>query len=65
VGAFVDRIVKEILKIPENIQVEALFPIGYEFEKPRTRKMKIDIDRILYFNEYKNKNMNKIKKLNV
>jgi len=65
VGAFVDRIVKEILKIPENINVEGLFPIGYEFERSRTRKMKIDIDRILYFNDYTNKKMKKPKKLDV
>lgn len=65
VGAFVDRMVKEILKIPEEIHVEALFPIGYEFAKPRTRKIKIDMDRILYFNEYKNKKMKKVKRLDV
>jgi nitroreductase len=65
VGAFVDRIVKEALRIPEDINVEALFPIGYGFRKSSRRKMKIDIDRILYFNEYQNKKMKKIKKLDV
>jgi len=65
VGAFVENMVKRALKIPENINVEALFPIGYEFEKKRTRKMKIDLDNILYFNEYKNRKMKKIKTLEV
>ena len=65
VGYFVEKLVKEALKIPENINVEALFPIGYEFEKSRTRKIKIDIDRILYFNKYGNKKMKNPKKLDV
>lgn len=65
VGYFVEYMIKEILTIPEDIQVEAVFPIGYEFDKPKTRKEKIDIDNILYFDEYKNKKMNKIKKIDV
>lgn len=64
VGHFVEEIVKRVLKIPEDIQVEALLPIGYEFrkEKPKT---KINIDHVLYFNEYSNKRMRKIPKMEV
>lgn len=65
VGAFVERLVKKALDIPEKIDVEAMFPIGYEFEKPKTRKIKIDLDNILYFNRYGNKKMKKIKTLDV
>ena len=65
IGCFVEKLVKETLKIPEKIQVEALFPLGYEFEKQRTRKIKIDIDRILYFNKYGNKKMKNPKKLDI
>jgi nitroreductase len=65
VGYFVDSIVKKILKIKKDIDVEALFPIGYEFEKKRTRKMKIDLDNVLYFNSYGNKKMKNPKKLDV
>ena len=65
VGYFVEEQIKRELKIPDNIQVEALFPIGYEFQKQKTRKTKIDIDRILYFNKYKNKKMKNPKKLDV
>ena len=65
IGAFVDNLVKEILKIPEEINVEAMFPVGYEYEKPKTIKAKINIDNILYFDEYKNKKMNHIKKIEV
>ncbi len=64
VGYFVEEIIKRELKIPDKVQVEAVFPIGYEYLKPRKR-LKIDMDRILYFNTYKNKRMKKIKKLNV
>jgi nitroreductase len=65
VGQFVDNLVKEILQIPADINVEAIFPIGYEFEKLQTIKPKIDLDNILYFDEYKNKKMKNIKKLDV
>jgi len=65
VGYFVEEQIKRELKIPENIQIEAVFPIGYEFEKAKTRKIKIDMDRILYFNKYKNKKMKNPKKLDV
>jgi nitroreductase len=52
VGYFYEDKIKKELKIPEGVQVEAVFPIGYEFEKPKTRKLKIELDRILYFNKY-------------
>jgi len=57
VGYFVEEHIKKILKIPEELNVEALFPIGYEFQKAKTRKAKIDLDRILYFNSYGNSKM--------
>lgn len=57
VGYFVEEHIKKILDIPEDVKVEAVFPIGFEFEKPKTRKLKIDLDRILYFNTYGNKKM--------
>ena len=64
VGHFVDSLVKEALKIPENIEVEAIFPIGYEYGKTQKRK-KADLNSILYFHKYGSKKMNKIKTLNV
>jgi len=62
IGHFVDEQVKRELKIPEKINVEAMLPIGYEFRKPVTRKIKTDLDNALYFNEYKNKKMTKVRK---
>jgi len=64
IGYFVEEIIKRELKIPKEVNVEALFPIGYEFEKTKA-KPKIDIDRILYFNKYGNKKMKTPKKLEV
>jgi nitroreductase len=63
IGYFVEEQVKKILKIPPEWNVEALFPIGYEYEKAKVRKAKIDLDRILYFNYYDNKKMKNPKKV--
>ncbi|MCK9595694.1 nitroreductase family protein [Candidatus Pacearchaeota archaeon] len=62
VGYFVEEQIKRELKIPDNIDIEAIFPIGYEKEKARTRKAKIDLDRILYFDSYGNVKMDKPEK---
>jgi len=65
VGSFVERLVKETLKIPENIDVEAILPIGYEFDKSQKRKSKIGLDNILYFNKFKNSKMKEPKMVRV
>jgi nitroreductase len=65
IGHFVEEQVKKTLGIPEHVHVEAFFPIGYEFEKKYTRKEKIDLDNILYFDEWENTNMKKSKELDV
>ncbi|MEM3405424.1 MAG: nitroreductase family protein [Candidatus Pacearchaeota archaeon] len=56
VGAFVDNQIKDILQIPKNIEVEAVFPIGYELGKSEQRK-KRELSGILFFNRYGNKYM--------
>ncbi len=64
VGHFLEEEVKFLLKIPDEIEVEALFPIGYEDKKKKSRqKRKTDLDNILFFNQYGNKKMNTPKKL--
>lgn len=68
VGYFVDSLVKEALKIPQGIVVEGMFPIGYaplEKGKSPRKKHKIEMDNILYFNKWKNKNMRPPKRLDV
>lgn len=59
VGHFVDEEVKAILGIPKDIQIEAMFPIGFALKKPDEKRL-IDLDEVLYFNKYKNKKMNKV-----
>jgi len=63
VGHFVEDEIKRELKIPDDAVVEALFPIGYEFKKPLTRRTKADIDSILYFNKWKEKRMKPLEKV--
>ena len=65
VGYFVEEQIKKELKIPANAQVEAVFPIGFEYEKKRTRKAKIDFNNILYFNSYGQTRMKNPKKMDV
>ncbi len=65
VGYFVEEQIKRILNVPEDVQVEAIFPIGYESGelKGRTRRAKINLDNVLYFNTYKNKKMKTPRKI--
>ncbi len=62
IGHFTDSKIKNILKIPENTNVEAIFPIGYEFpgQKP---SHKINIDSILFFNKYGEKKMKPVREV--
>ena len=62
VGHFDEPVVREELFIPEGVEIEAILPIGYEFGKPATRKAKVDLDRIIYFNKYGHVHMRKEKK---
>jgi len=64
IGHFQEERIKECLRIPENIRVEALFPIGYEFKKTPLKR-KPDLDALLYFNEYKKKKMDSRKRVNI
>lgn len=65
IGYFSEEVIKKTLKIPANTKVEAVFPIGFEYEKKRTRKNPIDLDRILYFNSYGNTKMQKPRSMDV
>jgi len=56
IGAFVDEQVKNALKIPEKVDVEAFFPIGYAMQAG-SQKRKPSLDRVMYFNKYKEKFM--------
>lgn len=56
VGAFDDEEVKRILEIPDDVEVEALLPVGYEIGKGKQNK-KTDLDNVLFFDKWKNKYM--------
>jgi len=56
VGAFSDTTVKDILRIPDHIEIEAILPVGYEMGKCTARK-KPNLDDCIFFNTWKNKFM--------
>lgn len=62
IGYFNEKEIKRILKIPDNENVEAFFPIGYANEKPKSKNIR-DLNEYLYFNQWKNKRMAKIEKV--
>ncbi|MEJ2268046.1 MAG: nitroreductase family protein [Nanoarchaeota archaeon] len=64
IGYFVEKQIKNILQVPEDINIEAIFPIGYEMGNAKP-KPKIELDNTLYFNSYRNKRMKPMKKLEV
>ena len=64
VGHFVDYLVRETIKAPENLEVEAILPVGYEQKPGVAQRRKIDLNRIIYFNEYGNKWMKENKIIN-
>lgn len=54
VGAYSDELIKQLLKIPENIQIEAIIPIGYENPKKIKKKSKkLSLERSIYWEEWK------------
>ena len=62
IGHFTEETIKKEFDIPKDVNVEAVFPIGYEREKKHTKKSPIDLDRILYFHVYDKKKMKKLSK---
>ncbi|MFH1500585.1 MAG: nitroreductase family protein [archaeon] len=62
VGAFADHMIKHALQIPEEVEVEAIFPIGYEKKPVGQQRKKLDLQSCLYFNVWKNKYMAGIRK---
>lgn len=64
IGHFVEGQIKKELGIPGNINVEAVFPVGYEFKKEKPSR-KINFDNVLYFEKYGNKKMKNPRKLDV
>jgi len=61
VGHCDDVQIKTELKIKDNMELEAILPVGYEEKKYKTKgaktKPRIDLDRILFFDEHGKKQM--------
>jgi nitroreductase len=56
VGAFSELILRDRLKIPENIRIEAILPVGYQETLDKTKqKEKPSLFNRLYFDQYKQK----------
>lgn len=51
IGAFVEKDVKEILEVPDNVTVIALTPIGYPAEEPKDRGRK-SMKEIVSYDKY-------------
>jgi nitroreductase len=55
VGGFEENMIKRALKIPDNVNVEALLPIGYSIEKKlkkHAERRKMDIKHMVFFDGY-------------
>jgi|TARA_Y100000310_G_C20690391_1_gene821816 nitroreductase len=55
--------IKRLLKIPKGSEIEAVFPIGYGSDKKKSRK--IELDEVLRFNDHKNKEMKRIRDIDI
>ena len=64
IGHFYDDKIKRLLKIPEKIEIEAIFPVGYANEKPKKKEV-VNPDSVFSFNEYGNKKMQKKESIKV
>ncbi len=64
-GYFSEEQIKRILEIPENMVVEALFPIGLETKIKTKEKPKPDLENILWFDKWKNKYMKPIQRVRI
>ncbi len=64
IGHFRENEVKKLLSIPGDVSVEAFFPIGFSFKEEKPKK-RIDLDNILFFEEWDNKKMKSFRKLDV
>lgn len=55
VGAYTDELIKQLLKIPQHIQIEAIIPVGYEDTKVKTpQKRKKSLENVIYWENWKN-----------
>lgn len=64
VGAFSEITIKNALKIPDKIRVEAVLPVAYQSKIDKTKqKSKPLLGNIIFFHEYGNKYKKKFSKI--
>jgi len=64
IGAFSDMTIKHILDIPDNINIEAILPVAYQYENDHTKqKTKHELDARIYFDKWKNKYQKPLRKV--
>jgi nitroreductase len=64
VGAFSEVTIKNTLKIPDEIDVETILPIGYAIKGPKPKKRpKPPLETRVFFDKYKNKEKVKTRKI--
>jgi len=51
VGSYKDELVKQFLKIPSHIQIEAIIPIGHESAKSKKKKKK-ELEHSIFWEEW-------------
>ena len=59
VGHFNEPKIKNLLKIPDDRDVEAIFPVGYEIKEPVTKKIRRELPMLLFFNQWGRNRMKK------
>ena len=62
IGHFIEDEIKSTLQLPDNFDVEAVFPIGYEMPPKSKQRAKPDLDGFIYFDFYRNKYMKQLRK---
>lgn len=63
-GAFSDITIKNALKIPDEIEVEAVLPIAYQLKTDKTKqKPKPNLGNIIFFETWNNKYKKPIRKI--
>lgn len=56
IGAWSDVTLRDILVIPDNVEIEAIFPVAYQMKiEKKKQKIKPKIESRLYFEVWKNK----------
>jgi nitroreductase len=65
VGWFDHNEVRKTLRIPEDKIIEAILPIGFELKQNLKPIKKAELENIIFFNQYGNKNKDKKAKVSV